>query len=165
MEKLDVYNADRQKIRVINRGEQLLEGEYALAVFAYIKNSKDEFLITKRSPAKKHFPNMWEVPHGCAQSGESPLDGCIRETQEECGIILSKEKARLVSTFRNEKSQLIGEKFLFIQNLELSSLVLDRGEVADAKFANINEISEMNTLGIIQDYIYNDVLQIINSLR
>ena len=59
MEKWDLYDKNRNKLnKVVNRGDYLSDDEYHLVVNAWIKNDKDEFLITQRNP-KQSFAFMW----------------------------------------------------------------------------------------------------------
>lgn len=53
MEKWDLYDKNRNKLnKVVNRGDYLSDDEYHLVVNAWIKNDKDEFLITQRNAKK-----------------------------------------------------------------------------------------------------------------
>ena len=39
-----------------------------------------------RSPAKRAYPNVWELPGGVVEAGESELDALARELHEELGV-------------------------------------------------------------------------------
>ncbi len=53
MELCDVYNEKGERTgRVLERSLPLAEGEYRLVVGVWIVNSKNEILITQRSPEK-----------------------------------------------------------------------------------------------------------------
>ena len=67
----DLYDKDRNKLnKVAKRGDTLANGEYHLVVNAWIKNKKNQFLITQRS-ANKKFAYMWETTGGSALQGET----------------------------------------------------------------------------------------------
>ena len=54
--------------------------------------SKDQkLLLTKRS-ANINFPNVWVVPGGHLDQGESFEECVIREVREETGIIIEPNK-------------------------------------------------------------------------
>ena len=51
-----------------------------------VKN-KNKVLLCKRSP-KESMPGVWSIPSGHIEEGESPLDGALREFEEETNIKL-----------------------------------------------------------------------------
>ena len=63
-------------------------GNFNISVHVWIINTEGEFLIQKRSANKKKFPNMWSMMGGAVLSGETSEEACIRETDEELGIML-----------------------------------------------------------------------------
>ena len=79
-ELLDIYDENRNKTgRQVEREKyQLKKGEYHIVVVALILNSKNEILITKRSPDKKQEPLKWELPGGSVIAGETSLQGILR---------------------------------------------------------------------------------------
>ncbi len=88
----DVRDAHGVKLgRLHERGTPMREGEYHLSVTVWIANSRGEFLISKRAPAK-NSPNMWEPTGGGALAGEESLDAALRETKEELGLTLDPAK-------------------------------------------------------------------------
>ena len=51
----DLYDKNRNKInKVVKRGEKLSDGEYHIVINAWIKNDKNEFLITRRAENRSH---------------------------------------------------------------------------------------------------------------
>jgi ADP-ribose pyrophosphatase YjhB (NUDIX family) len=52
-----------------------------MAAGALFFNSHDHVLLVRPS-----YKPMWEIPGGYVEAGESPLDACKREVQEELGI-------------------------------------------------------------------------------
>ena len=56
------------------RGEAMPHGAYHRVVEIFTLNSKGEMLVTKRSPEKKPYPNMWEITGGAVVAGEDSLD-------------------------------------------------------------------------------------------
>lgn len=68
-----------------------------ITVTAIIKNEEDKYLLTKRSPNKKRWPNLWTVPGGHVEPGldwdlNTSADYNIlekslqREVREEVGL-------------------------------------------------------------------------------
>jgi len=61
-------------------------GRYKARVAAYMFIfSGDKILLMKRAPAKC-YGNMYDVPSGHIEEGETPLVGAIRETREEVDL-------------------------------------------------------------------------------
>ena len=97
MELWDLYNESRALTgRTHARGEKIPEGLYHLAVHVWIRNSKGEFLISKRSADRPKFPLMYECVGGSALAGEDSLAAALREVKEEVGIDLEGSQGRVV---------------------------------------------------------------------
>lgn len=97
MELWDLYNEHRELTgRDHIRGEEVPQGFYHLVVHIWIRNRKGEYLISQRSADRPTCPLMWECVGGSVVKGEDSLTGALRETQEEVGLILSPEDAKLV---------------------------------------------------------------------
>ena len=89
MEKWDLYNAKREKSGItVCRGEIIPKGLYHLSVSAWIVNQQGQYLLSQRHP-KKQYPLYWECTGGSVLSGETSLQGAIREVKEELGILLT----------------------------------------------------------------------------
>jgi 8-oxo-dGTP diphosphatase len=52
-----------------------------------IRDEQGKVLITQRLP-KAHAGLLWEFPGGKLEVGEEPMNGLIRELQEELGIVV-----------------------------------------------------------------------------
>ncbi len=101
MEYWDVYDADRRKTgRIKARGEEPAEGEYQLAVIAWLRNGEGKWLVTRRDAAKKSYPLVWETPGGCAMAGEDSITAIMREIREETGVVLRPEDGRLLRSYK-----------------------------------------------------------------
>lgn len=164
MELWDVYDKYRQKTgRTHERGNPLNEGDYHLVVHVWIVNDKGEFLIQKRQPWKNGWPNMWDgSAAGSAILGDSSEAAAIRETKEELGIDLDISKGEILFTIKSSSS--FEDIWLVRQNVDISDLKLQYEEVADAKWATLEEIKLMMQSGefISLDY-YDDLFEMINS--
>jgi 8-oxo-dGTP diphosphatase len=47
---------------------------------------QDRVLLVHRRPNKRARPNMWDLPGGVVESGESELEALTRELHEELGV-------------------------------------------------------------------------------
>lgn len=146
MELWDVYDKNRNKIgKTIcrNNKDKLEEGQYHIVVEAVIINSKDEILISRRSKNKEKYPLYWECNGGSVKSGETSLNGIIREIKEELGIKLDLNKAILYKTIRKDESKFFKDVWLFRKDVNIQDIHFTDKEVIDAKWATIEEIEKM----------------------
>lgn len=47
---------------------------------------KDQVLLVHRRPDKHAYPNVWDLPGGLIEAGESELNALARELHEELGV-------------------------------------------------------------------------------
>jgi 8-oxo-dGTP pyrophosphatase MutT (NUDIX family) len=50
-------------------------------------------LLGHRSPDKQAFPDVWDLPGGVIEAGESELDALVRELHEELGVEIAPDSA------------------------------------------------------------------------
>lgn len=65
--------------------------------------NKGKLLIVKRSKDDNVFPNLWELPGGTVEFGESVESALIRETKEEVGLDVKMVRPISVFDFVREK--------------------------------------------------------------
>jgi mutator protein MutT len=53
----------------------------------------DRVLLCHRSPAKRHYPDVWDLPGGHVDPGERPAAALARELREELGIDVAEPAA------------------------------------------------------------------------
>lgn len=89
----------------------------------------DEVLLCKRSP-NETLPNIWSIPGGGIENGESPGQAAIREVHEETNIELTTDLdlVGMIDT-KNEDGLKTGMMFVFLQ------------ETKDKKNANLEKAS------------------------
>ena len=150
MELWDLYDSERRPLnRTHVRGEAFAEGEYYVCAEVWIKNSKGEFLITKRHPDKK-AGNLWESTGGGTLAGESTKQSAIRELQEETGIQAKESELQLIATYQHKNY--FQDLFLLTKDIELSEVVLQPEETIDAKWASEETILQMIENG---EFVYS----------
>lgn len=153
-EKWNLYDADRNLLSAVHyRGQPIPAGYYHLTVHIWIKNSRGEFLITKRAP-HKGFPNMWECTGGSALFGDDSLTAALREVKEETGLTLSPENGRIAHSYRGH--DYFCDVWLFSEDHDLSEVVLCPDETTDKMLADSETIREMLADGTFIDYSYID---------
>ena len=84
-----VANLDRFE-RQPSPNSQLTPAAVALVV---VPNECDEacFIITRRASGMRDHPGQWALPGGRMDSGETPAQAALRETEEEVGLALPPE--------------------------------------------------------------------------
>jgi len=158
--------------RLHNRGTPMKMGEYHLSVSVWILNNKGNFLISKRAPAQI-TPNMWETTGGSAIAGENSLEAALRETKEELGIALNPEKGHIFMKYIYPHSSGDGaayfEVWIFMQEVDISSVVLQPTETCDVIWANKEKIKQLirlsssnPNLSATQDVILKDMFVIVS---
>lgn len=51
-----------------------------------IVRTKDKCLLCKRSPKQTYLPNVWSIPSGHIEEGETAIEGAVREFFEETNM-------------------------------------------------------------------------------
>lgn len=141
----DIYDKNRKPTgRTVERGKPMRQDEYHIVVNVWIKNSKGQWLISKRT-ANKHFPLLWE-PTGCsAVAGESSFDAALRETREELGIELDPKKGNLFTTALRQYKKFPDflDVWVFEHECGIESVTLQPGETCGAMWATSAEIKQL----------------------
>ena len=148
----DIYDRNRNKTgRFHERGMPMKKGEYHLTVQVWILNSSGEFLITKRSPSLSFWANRWHATGGCAIAGDDSLQTALKEVREELGISLDPANGQLFTSYTqphyNDEGNIMFDIWLFRQDIDLSTIVLQEEEICDAKWADKQEICSMIDTG------------------
>lgn len=128
------------------KGTPMKKGEYHLSVSVWIQNDAGDYLVSQRVPTKI-APNMWETTGGAAISGEDSLSAALRETKEELGVTLYPENGRVLKSYTYPHSSGDGaayiEVWLFRQNIDIETVVLQKEETCDVKWASKEQIKQM----------------------
>ena len=142
MEYWDVYDAARRPLgRTHLRGTPLRPGEYHLIVFVWVVNSAGQLLLTKRSPEKESYPNLWENTGGSAVAGETSRQAIRRELLEETGIEAREEEFEFIAT--TVRRTWIADTYLLRRDVELEDIRIQPGETCDARWVDRRELERM----------------------
>lgn len=160
LELWDLYDSSgRFTGETITANGIIPNGRYHLVGAAWIKNNKGEYLISQRHPQKNNYPLFWECTGGSALSGETSLQGAIREVKEELGICLNAFGAVQIYKTRRDDMRDFYEAWLFRSNVEIKSLKLQETEVVDAKWVPFQELKAMYIAGRVHPFLnYLDIL-------
>ena len=143
MEIWDIYDKDKRLTgRTHIRGERLGEGEYHLTVHIAIFTPDGRMLIQRRAEDKSTWPGLWDISAaGSVISGESSAEGAHRELLEELGLSrdFSDERPRFTVDYTDG----FADFYFLIEEPEISSLVYQPDEVAEARYATLDECIEL----------------------
>jgi isopentenyldiphosphate isomerase len=147
----DIYDASGEKTgTTAERDNGLLpDRQYHIVVHIWLYNTDGELLIQKRADHVYWMPGKWAATGGSVISGEDSLTGAIRETQEELGLALSKDKFQLITRVLRRDSLLdiwVAETSMGIDGYTLEDAVSDIGYVTPS------ELKEMIADGSFIDY-------------
>ena len=141
MEIVDVYDKRKEKTnKTSERGKQK-EGEFGLSVHIWIMNKEGKFLIQKRTRSRKRFPNMWSLTAGAVDTGETSVEGAIREAKEEIGINIDKEELELMLSMKRTNNFL--DVWLVRKDIDIKDIIMQEEEVQEVKWVTKDELEEM----------------------
>ena len=139
MEKRDLYDENKKLTgEIIFKGEKVPKGKYYITVIIFIQNTKEEFLIQKRTLKKD---GKWATTGGHPVAGESSKQGIITEVREELGIKINEKNIELFKTIKTE-DDFVDIYYLKI-DVDLNEITIQEEEVEDVKWASIEEINSL----------------------
>lgn len=141
-EIFDVYTRDGKYLGT--RTKSFCHGEnpgcYHKPVWITIINNKGQILIQKRAKTTKSHPGLWQI--GCAghvDAKETSIEGAIRETKEEFGIITKEEDYLFVGEYIDDTTWEIGQMYLLKINNNISEFKFQVEEVDKAKWVGLDD--------------------------
>ena len=126
-----------------NCGKSIPKDMYHLAVEIWIINMRGKILLTQRHP-EKNYGLMWEATGGAVLSGESSIEGAVRELYEETGINV--EENELVYLGHIVGDTYIMDEYMHIIEGDDIELNLQPEEVVDAMWVTKEELEKKNDL-------------------
>ena len=149
------------------RGQGILKsGEYHLVVHIWIVSSSGQFLIQRRADDKKLMPGEWAATGGAAISGEDSFAAASRELFEELGIKSDRNSLKKLERIKRLNSLL--DVWAIVCNIPENKLVLQRSEVAQAKWVSERELRNMIENGNFHNYgkeYFDSIFEKIKSIR
>ena len=128
----------------------LKSGEYHLVVHIWIVSSAGAFLIQRRADNKKLMPGEWAATGGAAGSGEDSFNAAKRELFEELGIRSDRDSLKKITRFKRRNSLL--DVWAIVCDIPENRLVLQRSEVAEAKWVSDGTLRDMIKNGEFHNY-------------
>ena len=148
MEIFDIYDGNGDKTgQTAERGTKLKADEYAMVADVWIRNKSGLYLISRRTPNKVFFPCVWEPTCGTAISGENSFDTALREVKEELGLTLYGNNGKKLKRIFLEEYGWMVDIWIFNQDFDINSVILQPGETDSAKWASKEEIIDLQKNG------------------
>ncbi|GAA6114151.1 NUDIX hydrolase [Apilactobacillus apinorum] len=122
-----------------------------------LTNEKNEVLLQKRSDF-----NVWGLPGGAMEFGETAMETCVREFKEEAGINVSIQELLGVSTNQiqeypnGDKAQCVVINFIVKKDSKSNCVLSD--ETLDLKYFSLDNLPKLindQHYKIIENYYYN----------
>jgi 8-oxo-dGTP pyrophosphatase MutT (NUDIX family) len=113
-----------------------------VAVMLYrVRNGEVEFLFQHRSKSLMDSPDKWDVSAGGHINLDEPLlDSLVRETREEIGVSIEKEKAEFAASYLVWKVKI--HLFFYDWNDRDDEFSFDDEEVQEVKWIKYSELNE-----------------------
>lgn len=149
-------NDERQNTgKIAKRGKLVGEGFYVIGVNNQIINSKGEILVQKRSRLKSNNPLKWSSTNGLREIGENSVDAVIRESSEELGIEIDKDKVKFVDS-RIAGDSLIVDIFFTLMDVKIEDIKIQEEEVEEIRFVSLEDLVLMD-LSTTCEYIKDNI--------
>lgn len=91
----------------------------AIPVVAGIIWGNDGRILISKRPSNTHLAGYWEFPGGKIESGETPAEALIRETEEELGIVVRPIKELTCTLYQYPEKYI---ELIFLQALFISGI-------------------------------------------
>lgn len=145
-EIFDIYTRNGEYIGT--KGESICHSKnvefYHKPVWIWIVNSKNEVLVQKRAKTMKNHPNKWDMSSaGHVISGETSIQGAIREVYEELGIKTQKSDYKFICEYIADEFFEIAQVYLLKLDLDITKLKLQKEEVSEVKWLCYDDFKEL----------------------
>ena len=115
-----------------------------------IVNDADQILLLLRDDNPEiPYPNMWDIPGGHVEEGETPEECIVREMKEEMGLDIPPPKLFLVTEFADRTEH----TFWLPMNLDITKLDLTEGQC-------LRWFSEAEVRGIALACEFNGIVEV-----
>ena len=141
MEERDLYDINGNLTgETIYKGEPIPDGKYIAVVLCFIQNSKGDFLIQKRSALKN---GKYGSTSGHLETGESSIQGMIREIKEELNLDIAPAELELLEHGRNDEEQFFFDIYYAKKDVILGDLALQKEEVDFVEWDSLDKIQNL----------------------
>lgn len=145
MEYIDIVDENNNPTGEIKEKTKAHEdGSFHRTAHVWIINDNNELLLQKRSATKRAHPNCWDISGaGHIRTGESVIDGAIRELEEELGVKATEKDLNYIATIKSTKNPEFGYVYLLRCNKNIKDYVFEDKEVSEVKYVYFEELEKM----------------------
>lgn len=96
-----------------------------------------------------NYRDDWSLPGGVVEAAESPLDGAVRETQEELGIVVDRHSLSLCAVdYRPVKDGFIDKLYFYfyggaLTQQQIDGIRLQDEEIEQMRFVDLDEAKQL----------------------
>ena len=149
MDKVDVYNRNRELTGKTKDRNDLGKGEDRISTHIWIIDEENKLLVQKRTANSRKFPNMWSQTGGGVLAGENSKDTVKRESKEELNLEVKDNEIYYIGSYVRKKDIVDVWLVKKEEQIEIKNLKLQKEEVADVKMVSFREFDEMIKSGIV----------------
>ena len=141
---------------------------YYLGIGALIINTSGKILLVKEKSSLRKFKDLWKIPTGLAESGETIEQAVIREVKEETGLDITFGG---ILTLRETYPYLFDSTDIFLTclckclNDEQKIDIEKGGELKDCKWFSTDEIKKLleedSKFSLTSSNLFNSILDLI----
>lgn len=175
MEYIDILNDKGDPTgEIATREDVHKNGHLHKVIHVLVINSNGELLIQKRTPNKEKNPNMWDIScAGHLSSGNTSIEGAIREFQEELGIKINSSDLKLIYSLKRSYipkqgfiENEIQDVYLCRKDININDIVTQEEEVSEVKYIPF-ELYVENFYNKNKDFVYRgeeykNIIEIVN---
>ncbi len=130
------YSTGTHICGTVERGTPIPQGKCLMLTAVMTLRSDGRFLMTRRASAKK-YAGRWEITGGCGQSGETAVQGAVRELFEETGIQTTESELIPCGVYR--RAGYFHAFFLLRRDVPDSILRMQNGETDAYRWVTTDE--------------------------
>ena len=152
MEMLDILNEDGSPTgKQVSKKEAHEKGLWHRAAHVWLVNNNNEILVQKRAQHIESHPGEYDISAaGHLSAGDSPMEGALREVEEELGIKLDSEELIKIGEISNQSTQHEGkyinkewdDVYVVRRDIPIEEFVIQEDEVELVKYVPITEFKE-----------------------
>lgn len=140
MEYRDLYDKNKNLIgKTIKQYDEIPEGSYILVVLSFIRNSKGDYLIQKRSKVKS---GRFAFTGGHAKTGEDGKQAIITEIYEELGLLVDIDELEKLYEEISDEERIICEAYSIVKDFSLSDITVQEEEVEGVMWCTKEEVQK-----------------------
>ncbi|MBQ2723678.1 MAG: NUDIX hydrolase [Clostridia bacterium] len=161
----DLVDKNRQPTNLTHkRGEPVPDGYFHIVIHCWIMNKQGKILLAQRQVGCTD-QLLWERTGGSLLTGETSLQGAIREVKEELGIDVSNCPNHFVKSQMRPQYHDIFDSWLFVVDGEVQP-ILQEEEVRQTAWLTLEEVCQMdkNSQIVNSSRYYHEVYNLFQSI-